>query len=214
MLLSCRSLVISLLALTLTASASEANGAFPGVMQPDCPDQTQTALNGCAADWERAASARRQDVYGALEGSTFSGELNTLQTAEFTWQAFESTYCALISHGYRGGTIYPLILSSCRAERHNERTVALTQWTPEVLPDYFTVLPQLEGAYEAALADASFRVQAGLPSNQMLWETYRNQHCTWEVGQYAEEPNLGEGDRLNRCFARLTRQRIEQLRLL
>ena len=214
MLSTLRSLTLTLLTLTLAAAASQANETFPGVAQPDCPDPTQIGLNRCAQDWEQAALERRRDLYEALDGATFLGEPNALQTAEFTWQAFESTYCALVSQGYRGGTIYTLILDTCRAERHNERMVALTQWEPDELPDYFAVLPRLEIAYTAALQTAPLRVQAGLPSNQMLWETYREQHCDWEVEQGVEARGLSEGERLNRCFTRLTLQRIEQLRLL
>ncbi|MEL6138574.1 MAG: lysozyme inhibitor LprI family protein [Cyanobacteria bacterium J06628_6] len=193
---------------------------FPGIARPDCPDSTQLGLNRCSYEWEQAAAERREALYQWLEDDRTAAEADAMYAVEATWRAFESTFCALVSDGYREGSIYPLILNSCRATRHNERIVALTQWEPAEppWPDYFTVLPQLEAAYAAALEAQSLRLQAGLPTNQILWESYREQHCQWEVEQPSHlidvETDIDRGDRLNRCYTRLTLQRIEQLQYL
>ncbi|MEO1592993.1 MAG: lysozyme inhibitor LprI family protein [Cyanobacteria bacterium J06632_22] len=213
---SLSSFVLSLLPLALVVSAARANETFPGVQRPVCPESTQLALNQCAYEWDQATLAQRRQVYDSLEATLSAPEQEALATAEASWQAFESTYCALRSERYRGGSIYPLTLYSCRATRNNERTVALTQWQPEdaPFPDYFTLLPQLEAAYESAVVGSSPRELAALPGHQALWETYRDQHCAWEMSQISDGVTPESSEQLNRCFTRLTLQRMQQLRFL
>lgn len=115
-----------LIALLLQASAEP---------QVDCTDPlTQTAMNICAhRDYQAAdreldavykqavADMKRMDASTTFEDGR-TGYYETLRDAQRAWIAFRDAHCA--SEGYlaRGGSMEPLLVSTCKAQLTRERT--------------------------------------------------------------------------------------------
>lgn len=179
--------------------------AYPGIAQPDCPDQTQTRLNICAYEWELATDSRRDSVYNELASTLTPEQQSELEQVESAWSLFETNYCRLMSDPYRGGTIQPLILGTCRAQQDNERIETLLQWG-SAEADYETVTAQVENAYQLALQNGSAYAQKRLPLNQTFWKIYQTRQCNWEAAQ-------ADAQQREQCLTRLSQQRLSHLLL-
>ncbi|NEQ49957.1 MAG: DUF1311 domain-containing protein [Leptolyngbya sp. SIO3F4] len=189
------------------ASSEPVLAPYPGIVPSACPEQTQAQLNLCAYEWEQATDQHREEVYNNLLATLNPEQTIDLEQVELSWRIFESNYCRLLSDSYRGGTIQPLILSTCRAERDNERIEILLQWGA-VDAEYEALAIELQNTYQTVLQEGSPYQQERLPLNQAFWELYQTRQCDWE----AMQAEISDQQR-KQCLTRLSQQRLEQLRL-
>jgi len=93
----------------------------------DCPDQTQTGLNQCAAESYAKADETLNRLYREivqkLKGQDQAAGL--FVKAQKSWLAFRDSECAFASSGVSGGSIHPMIYSMCLERLTRERASQL-----------------------------------------------------------------------------------------
>ncbi|GAB5347365.1 lysozyme inhibitor LprI family protein [Alteriqipengyuania sp. 357] len=120
--------------LTALALLASAQAAEPKV---DCDNaMTQMAMNICAgreyqasdrelnAVWKKAAS-RAKETDKAVGGGTQHRELLAAQRA---WLTYRDAHCSFEANQYRGGSIMPLIRSTCLTALTEARTKQLREY--------------------------------------------------------------------------------------
>lgn len=106
-----------------------------------CDDpQTQTDMNICAqkeyatadtdlnAQW--AITAKRMKEYDASLDRAYDkrpGHFETLLKAQRAWISYRDAHCASAGYYARGGTLEPLLVSTCKADLTRERTKQLRE---------------------------------------------------------------------------------------
>ncbi|WP_246008502.1 lysozyme inhibitor LprI family protein [Afifella aestuarii] len=99
----------------------------------ECADpQTQAEMNACAAQtFEEADAALNEawpkvlEYYRALDAELsddLKGAEEALLEAQRTWIVFRDAHCASVGFAARGGTMEPLLVTSCKADLTRERT--------------------------------------------------------------------------------------------
>ena len=93
---------------------------FSTVAQPNyslaaCPGNNQMEMNQCAANDYRSADKELNAYYSKLE------KTKELIAAERAWIAYRDTECAYQVKAVEGGSIAPLIQSSCLADLTRQR---------------------------------------------------------------------------------------------
>jgi uncharacterized protein YecT (DUF1311 family) len=93
-----------------------------------CSDaQSQTAMNICAKAAADATESKRKALYDRLLAE-FPDSRHQLEEMETAWQNFRDKWCELEADRYEGGTVQPLIFSTCFeavTSRHIGRLVEL-----------------------------------------------------------------------------------------
>lgn len=93
-----------------------------------CPGQTQMELNECAAIDYKAADAELNAAWGATKSFYDGiGHGQDLLTAQRNWIAFRDANCEAEAALYEGGSIQPLIYSTCLTRLTRRRTEDLKQ---------------------------------------------------------------------------------------
>jgi uncharacterized protein YecT (DUF1311 family) len=95
--------------------------AAPALAATDCDNATtQAAMNQCAAADAKAADAALNAAYGkAMKG--LAPPLQTkLRAAQRAWIGYRDAHCGFVSAG--GGSVAPMVRSSCVAEVTKART--------------------------------------------------------------------------------------------
>lgn len=106
--------------------------------EPDCKaPETQTDMTICAGkDYEKAdkqLNAEYQKLRKALTArdktadADGKGATEALVAAQRAWVAFRDANCALSGFQARGGTMEPMLISSCLAEMSGKRAEELRQ---------------------------------------------------------------------------------------
>ena len=95
----------------------------PGAaLAEDCGDlQTQYEMNQCARDDHAKVDAQMNKDYKAYRARLSGEQLRQFTNAQRAWVRFRDLSCAYESSGVKGGSVYPLILSSCLAGMTRER---------------------------------------------------------------------------------------------
>lgn len=97
---------------------------FPGAASAqNCksPD-TQMAMNVCSArDYERE-DQRLNQTYRELLAKLEAAKREKLREVQRAWLSFRDLNCDFQSADYQGGSIYPLIQTSCLADMTKQRT--------------------------------------------------------------------------------------------
>jgi len=115
-------LLLACAALFATASAQRRRANDP------CADpQSQAEMNMCAAKKFKAADAELNRVYNQLvvKLGDDADQRERLKTAETSWLKYRDDNCEFEASFYNGGSIRPLILSSCLERMTKSRTVEL-----------------------------------------------------------------------------------------
>lgn len=192
----------SALALPSHAGQTIAQSTYPGVAATACPehDQTQLALNQCAANWARTADFLRSLIYEQLYWQLSEPLQAQLVTTEQGWESFRENHCRQSSEPFRGGSIYALLYQSCRANVTNDRIADLQAW----------------GETQLRPAEATLRLNVLLDTLELKdtyvqrqWERYQSEHCQFEAQYLTEQPDQAE-----LCHQRLTEARIRQLEMM
>lgn len=91
-----------------------------------CPDaRTQHDLNVCAAQDLVRADSVLNARYQALVGSMPSVQLELLRTAQRAWIRFRDAECAYQASAFEGGSMQPMVRSSCLARLTDARAAEL-----------------------------------------------------------------------------------------
>lgn len=89
----------------------------------DCPDQTQTGPNQCAAESyakaDEALNRAYKEIVRKLKGQDESAAL--FVKAQRSWLAFRDWECSFLASGVAGGGIQPMIQSMCLEQVTNDR---------------------------------------------------------------------------------------------
>jgi uncharacterized protein YecT (DUF1311 family) len=111
----------------MASPALSQNGDFDDI---DCKKaSTQLEMNHCADQSFKAADAELNQVYRQLRNS-YKGtpQESQLVDAQLAWLKFRDTDCKFSADRFKGGSIAPLIYSSCKESLTNERTRSLQKY--------------------------------------------------------------------------------------
>jgi len=82
---------------------------------------TQTEMNTCAAQQYQAADKTLNQTYQTAIKRAAAPQRDLLKKAQQAWIALRDADCALIGSGTEGGSVQPMIVNQCLAEKTNER---------------------------------------------------------------------------------------------
>lgn len=114
--------LLSCAALSAAASAQRRDANDP------CRDpQSQAEMNMCAAKRFKAADAELNKVYNQLVSKLGddAGQLAKLKAAEVSWLKYRDDNCDYEASFFDGGSMKPLIYSSCMGRMTKARTAEL-----------------------------------------------------------------------------------------
>jgi uncharacterized protein YecT (DUF1311 family) len=177
------------------AAETIAASTQPGVAPPACESEAQTTLNRCSGQWARTADFLRSLIYEDLYWQLKEPLQSQLAAIEATWTTFRDTYCQETSARFREGSIYPLILQSCRAKLTNDRIADLQALSEPGL--------ETEDA-EIRLRELVAALELTDRLSQRQWRRYQTTHCAFEAQRFPEHPP-------EQCRDRLNARRIRQL---
>ena len=93
-----------------------------------CDDpQSQAEMNICADERFRAADAALNRVYGQLAAKEEGDSRAKLKAAEVSWLKYRDDNCAYEAASFEGGSMQPLIRSSCLERMTKARTAELRE---------------------------------------------------------------------------------------
>lgn len=100
----------------------------------DCNNaQTQADMNYCAALDAQQADDKLNEVYQKLRAAiTNETQEKRLIAAQQAWIPFRDSDCEFSQRRYDGGSIMPLIYSSCIADRTRQRTKELEMYLEDL----------------------------------------------------------------------------------
>src|ERR1700750_979947 len=101
--------------LACAAISAMASAQRRGAKDPCADAQSQAEMNMCAAQKFKAADAELNRVYNRLTSKLESdaSQLARLKAAELSWLRYRDDNCGYEAAAYEGGSIKPLIYSSC-----------------------------------------------------------------------------------------------------
>lgn len=112
--------IAALLAVTSSAFALNCKNA-----------QTQAALRQCSAqDYEREDS-RLNKTYRALMGRLDGAGQTKLQEVQESWVKYQDLHCEYMAAQYEGGSMQPLVLSTCLTDLAKQRNKVLREMLKE-----------------------------------------------------------------------------------
>lgn len=101
-------------------------------VQVSCTDpQTQYEMNVCAERKFKAADAELNRVYNRLASKLDEGARTRLKATEVSWLKYRDDNCDYESSLYEGGSMRPLIYSSCMERMTKARTAELREQIQE-----------------------------------------------------------------------------------
>jgi len=109
-----RALIAGALLLSTSALADECTNA-----------STQMEMNTCAAQQYQAADKTLNQTYQTAIKRAAAPQRDLLKKAQQAWIALRDADCALIGSGTEGGSVQPMIVNQCLAEKTNEREAYL-----------------------------------------------------------------------------------------
>lgn len=167
-----------------------------GVAAPTCAEETQLALNRCAARWAKTTDFLRSLIYQELDEQLSPAMQNQLKTIDRTWQSYRELHCQESSEPFKSGSIYPLLYNNCLATLSNDR------------------IADLQGVGEKSLTPAattarlrSILTQANVANSpaQRQWQRYQQQHCQWASQHFTDSRYSRQ------CQQDLATRRIRQI---
>lgn len=98
-----------------------------GTKDPCADPQSQAEMNMCAAKKFKAADAELNRVYNQLVAKLGddAGQRERLKTVETSWLKYRDDNCDYEAAAYEGGSIKPLIYSTCLERMTKSRTEEL-----------------------------------------------------------------------------------------
>ncbi|AMJ71253.1 hypothetical protein AW879_15525 [Enterobacter cloacae] len=87
---------------------------------------TQLEMNTCSAQQYQAADKKLNQTYQAAIKRAAAPQRDLLKKAQQAWIALRDADCAFISSGTEGGSVQPMIVNQCLAEKTVEREAFLS----------------------------------------------------------------------------------------
>lgn len=191
-----------------SAAPETATPSPVSLVKQDCGQlETQQAMNQCAADNYKVADKELNEVYQQVrQGLEDEFAKKQLTDAEGRWITFRDAQCAFESSYLEGGSMAPLIQSSCLEQITDNRTAELKQ-TPGPGINFVTADTQLNQVYGAVKSLTQEDQTKALIDVQLNWLDYRDAHCEYES-------SLPSGLNIENCLASLTETRVWQLQAI
>jgi len=82
---------------------------------------TQVEMNTCAAQQYQAADKTLNQTYQTALQRAAAPQRDLLKKAQQAWIALRDADCALIGSGTEGGSVQPMIVNQCLADKTHER---------------------------------------------------------------------------------------------
>lgn len=165
---------------------------------------TQQEMNRCAQERYQQANAELSNIYQDLQQGLPASGQQALSAAELAWVAFRDRDCTFAKDQFAGGSIVPLIYSSC-LEAHTEERITELQQPQLPQLSYQAADDQLNATYQDLLAVLSESEADDITDVQLAWIEYRDRNCAFEIlysSDVIEE---------SQCLARMSETRIAQL---
>lgn len=86
---------------------------------------TQLELNTCSAQQYQAADKKLNQTYQAAIARAAAPQRDLLKKAQQAWITLRDADCAFIGSGTEGGSVQPMIMNQCLAEKTVEREAFL-----------------------------------------------------------------------------------------
>ena len=97
-----------------------------GALADECDKATtQLELNTCSAQQYQAADNQLNQTYQAAVKRAEAPQRELLKKAQQAWIALRDADCAFIGSGTEGGSVQPMIVNQCLAEKTVEREAFL-----------------------------------------------------------------------------------------
>jgi uncharacterized protein YecT (DUF1311 family) len=177
--------------------------------QPNCNDaQTQQGMNICAGlSYENADRALNR-TYQALVPNLSTTRRQKLTSAQLRWIAFRDAECEFYGSEAEGGTMQPLLVSGCKDQVTQRRTVDFNAYLAGKNPissgNYQTADRRLNQLYQQLLQKLEPDRKSKLETAELAWIAFRDSACGFEASG-------GGNAARNQCLTRLTLQRNQQL---
>lgn len=98
----------------------------------DCDHHmNQTDLNICSAKEYQQADQKLNRLYQAYTAKLTTAERKQFTEIQKSWVNYKDKDCQYAAQGYKGGSIYPLLLNSCLAEKTKDRVEDLENYLEE-----------------------------------------------------------------------------------
>ncbi len=164
----------------------------------------QSEMNLCAQESYQQSEQQLDRVHQSLKRSLSDSGQRSLVAVSTAWAEFLSLDCAFSKNQYAGGSIEPLIYSSC-LEGYTEARIAELQQTQSPQLSYQAADTQLNDTYQRLLAVLSGPEVEDVTDIQLAWIEYRDRNCAFET-LYAPE-----AIKESQCLARMSEIRTAQL---
>lgn len=117
----------------VTAQNNTPKDNLPINIKIDCKDpKTQFDLNFCAAETAKTADRRLNQTYQkAIAKFKGTSQESQLVNAQSVWIKFRDADCAFARDRFKGGTIAPMVYSSCLGRHSQQRTKELENYLTE-----------------------------------------------------------------------------------
>lgn len=97
-----------------------------GALADECANaNTQVEMNACSAGQYQAADKKLNQTYQAAIKRAAAPQRDLLKKAQQAWITLRDADCAFIGSGTEGGSIQPMIVNQCLAEKTSEREAFL-----------------------------------------------------------------------------------------
>lgn len=110
---------------TLVTVFALASVSWPAVAQSCQNPMTQMDMNQCAAAELDHETKRINEIYKDLRKGLDAKTRTDLKNVQLAWIKFKDLACELEASGVEGGTMYPMALASCLAEKSRQRSKEL-----------------------------------------------------------------------------------------
>jgi len=115
----------SVVAAVLSCAALSAPAQTRQAEDPCRDPQSQAEMNMCAAKRFKAADAELNKVYNRLASMLAGDNSARLKAAEVSWMKYRDDNCDYEADFFEGGSMKPLIYSSCMERMTKARTAEL-----------------------------------------------------------------------------------------
>jgi uncharacterized protein YecT (DUF1311 family) len=107
------------------AVAQKAPVKKAGLKSPCADPQDQSTMNRCAHEAYQKADAELNNAYRQLMPKLEIAHQEKLKLAQRAWLAFRDAHCECESFAFEGGSMQPLLRSSCFEQVTRDRTKQL-----------------------------------------------------------------------------------------
>lgn len=94
-------------------------------------NMNQTDLNICTAKEYQQADQKLNKLYKSYTAKLTSAQRKQFTEIQKTWVNYKDKDCQYAAQGYKGGSMYPLVLNECLTEKTEDRIDDLENYLEE-----------------------------------------------------------------------------------